>query len=182
MRRLVGVLGVSFVLLTMSAVPPAAAANPEVHHSTDSWSFVDDDFCGLGASVQFEGSVRITEFLSPNRLDFMATFSGHEVITSLDTGNYVVSHWAGHGTDTVVAGDEEGVHTHDFTTLGLPESYRLPGGGMITLDAGYITFHDTFDGDEFLFGEVSVQHGPHPQADSDFELFCEVIPAALGIA
>ena len=73
------------------------------------------------------------------------------------------------------------MHTHAFTTVGLPESFRLPGGGKVTLDAGYIQFLDTFDGDEFLFGEVSVQHGPHPAADSDFELFCEVIPPALGI-
>ena len=181
MRRVVCVLGVSFVLLIWSAAPPALAANPEINRFTDSWSDVDPDFCETGVSVQFEGSVRVTEWLSPNHVDFMATFSGHEVITNLENDEYVLSHWAGHGTDTVVSGVEEGVHTHDFTTIGLPESFRQPGGGMITLDAGYITFHDTFDGDKFLFGEVSVQHGPHPAADSDFELFCEVIPPALGI-
>ena len=33
----------------------------------------------------------------------------------------------------------------------------------------------------FLFGGVAVQHGPHPEADADFELFSEVITEALGI-
>ena len=181
MRRVVCVLGVSVILLVWSAAPPALAANPEVNRFTDSWSDVDPDFCGTGASVRFEGSVRVTEWLSPNQVDFAATFTGHEVMTNVATGDSVVSHWAGRSTDVLVSGVEEGVHTHAFTTVGLPESFRLPGGGKVTLDAGYIQFLDTFDGDEFLFGEVSVQHGPHPAADSDFELFCEVIPPALGI-
>jgi hypothetical protein len=43
------------------------------------------------------------------------------------------------------------------------------------------TFADTFDlntGD-FISGEILVNSGPHPEADSDFVLFCEVITAAL---
>jgi hypothetical protein len=181
MRRVVCVLGVSLVLLVWSAAPPALAANPEVNRFTDSWSDVDPDFCGTGVSVSFEGSARVTEFLSPNHVDFMATFSAHEVITNVKTGDYVIAHWAGRSTNVVVSGSEEGIHTHEITTIGLPESFRLPGGGKITLDAGYIVFHDTFDGDKFLSTEVTVVHGPHPAADSDFELFCEVIPPALGI-
>ena len=181
MRRIVCLLGVSLVLFVWSAAPPALAANPEVNHFTDSWSYVDDDFCGTGESVQFEGSVVVTEQLSPHQADFTNTFSGRQVVTNLETGDYVILHWAGHSTDSIVSGDEEGIHTHQFTTLGLPESLRLPGAGMITLDAGYIVQLQTFDGDEFLFGEVTVQHGPHPEADADFELFCEVMIEALGI-
>jgi len=69
-----------------------------------------------------------------------------------------------------------------------PDSiYRTADGGAswtqhnVPFSGGYIQFLDTFDGDKFLSGEASVQHGPHPAADSDFELFCEVIPPALGI-
>jgi hypothetical protein len=181
MRRIVCVLGVSFALLLWSAASPASAANPGVDHFTDSWSFVDEDFCETGVSVQFDGSVVVTEQHSPGRVDFVSTFSGHETMTNLETGDFLISHWAGHSTDVVVSGDEEGIHTHRITTVGLPESFRLPGGGMITLDAGYIVLLQTFDGDEFLSFEVAEQHGPHPAADADFELFCEVIPAALGI-
>jgi len=33
---------------------------------------------------------------------------------------------------------------------------------------------NTFDGDEFIGGEIVVNKGPHPQAESDFELFCQI--------
>lgn len=94
----------------------------------------------------------------------------------------VIAHWAGHSSEVLVSGDWEGLHTVEVTTVGLPESFRLPGGGMITLDAGYITLLQTFDGAEFISVEVIEQHGPHPAADADFQLFCEVIPEALGIS
>jgi hypothetical protein len=68
-----------------------------------------------------------------------------------------------------------------FTNKGLPELFKTPHGGVLTRDAGYIVFRDTFDGDEFIAGEIVVNRGPHPQADSDFELFCQIIPEALGL-
>ena len=182
MRRLVGVLGVSLVLLTWSAALPALAANPQVNTFKDSWSGEEDpDFCGTGETITFSGSVRVTEQLAPNHADFTATFSGHDVLTNPETGDQVFSHWAGHVTETFVSGDDEGIHVIESTTRGLPESFRLPGGGVLTLDAGSITLLLTFDGEEFVSLEVVVQHGPHPAADSDFEQFCEIMPAALGI-
>ena len=33
--------------------------------------------------------------------------------------------------------------------------------------------------DEFISSEVIVNKGPHPDLDSDFELFCEVVAPAL---
>ena len=63
-----------------------------------------------------------------------------------------------------------------------PGTYEIgPGNGRVLLrDAGVITFRDTFDLEtgEFLGTEVTVS-GPHPEADSDFTLFCETIVAAL---
>jgi hypothetical protein len=43
-----------------------------------------------------------------------------------------------------------------------------------------ITFADTFDLEtgEFISSETIV-NGPHPEAESDFTLFCEVITGAL---
>ena len=51
---------------------------------------------------------------------------------------------------------------------------------MLIRDAGHITFRDTLDGEELLSSEIVVNKGPHPEADSDFELFCEVTTEALG--
>ena len=49
-------------------------------------------------------------------------------------------------------------------------------------DAGYIVFHVVFNGDEPLSSEIAVDRGPHPDAESDFALFCEVVPSALGLS
>jgi hypothetical protein len=48
-------------------------------------------------------------------------------------------------------------------------------------DAGIVTFADTFDlvTGEFISSEVIVEKGPHPELDSDFELFCDVVTEAL---
>ena len=46
-------------------------------------------------------------------------------------------------------------------------------------DAGYIVFRVTFDGDTFVGSEIVVNKGPHPQADSDFELFCQIMQWVL---
>ena len=43
-------------------------------------------------------------------------------------------------------------------------------------------FQTTFDGEEFVSQEVLVDKGPHPDLESDFELFCETLVPALGIA
>ncbi len=66
------------------------------------------------------------------------------------------------------------------TYKGLPEKVQTTHGPVLTRDAGLITFADTFDlgtGD-FIGSEVTV-NGPHPEADSDFLLLCEVITEAL---
>jgi len=48
-------------------------------------------------------------------------------------------------------------------------------------DAGIITFADTFDlaTGELISSEVTVVKGPHPELDSDFEAFCDVVTEAL---
>lgn len=57
----------------------------------------------------------------------------------------------------------------------------VKGGGVITRDAGRITFLVAFDENDVVVSEEFFSSGPHPQADSNFELFCQVIPEALGI-
>jgi hypothetical protein len=49
------------------------------------------------------------------------------------------------------------------------------------LNTCLIAFADTFEGDEFISSEIVLVKGPHPEAESDFALFCEVVTEALGI-
>ena len=91
-------------------------------------------------------------------------------------------HFAGPFSDTTISGDPEGLHVHEGVVKGLPELIRTSHGGVLTRDAGYVVQHLTFDGDEFISMEVVVNRGPHPDLDSDFELFCEVMTDALGLS
>ena len=45
-----------------------------------------------------------------------------------------------------------------------------------------LTFVNTFVSGVLTGTEVIVQHGPHPDADSGFSLFCEIATEQLGIS
>jgi hypothetical protein len=84
-------------------------------------------------------------------------------------------------TDVAPIIDEAaGTITFVTTFKGLPEKIKTPHGGVLLRDAGVITFVETFDLNTgaFISSETIVK-GPHPEADSDFQLFCEVVSAAL---
>ena len=169
------------LLMTVAAAPAAHAADPEVNHFRDVGTDVDADFCGTGQQIDIAFDVRVTEWLSPNQADFKSTSTGKVTFTNPLTGDTVTLLFAGASMGETISGDPEGLHVHEFTTKGLPELFKTPHGGVLTLDAGYIVFQDTFDGDEFISSEIVINNGPHPQADSDFELFCEFMPEALGL-
>jgi hypothetical protein len=178
MRRFVFLVGIAVSLLVLGVGPAAQAASPIPTPFADSGDDVDTDFCGTGETVQIHYSFKGVEFLEPKNANYAHVAHGVATFTYGDVT--LVNRFASRFTDVTVSGDEEGIHTHEFTTLGLPELWKFEHGGVITLDAGSITFIELFDGDEFISGDVVIR-GPHPQAESDFELFCQVIPEALGI-
>jgi hypothetical protein len=77
------------------------------------------------------------------------------------------------------AGD--GTITFVSTFKGLPEKIKLPDGSVLSQDVGFVTFYDTFDATtgDFLGEVVSPENGPHPDLDSGFTRFCDVVVAAL---
>ena len=62
-----------------------------------------------------------------------------------------------------------------------PEQLRITHGRLLTRDAGNVVFTRIFDADtgDFISQTVSGEKGPHPDLDSDFELFCDVVIPAL---
>ena len=78
--------------------------------------------------------------------------------------------------------EEAGTITFLTSFIGLPEMIQTANGPVLLRDAGILTFADTFDLEtgDFISSEIVVNKGPHPEADSDFTLFCEVITGALG--
>jgi hypothetical protein len=183
MRRFALTLGIAAAALALVGLPAGVAANPEVNHFEFSDSFSDDDFCGTGQTVDISVSGHGTEFLAPNQpVDYRNTTVGNIVFTNPLTGDTVIQHFAGPFSDTTISGDPEGVHVQEIVVRGLPELVRTEHGGVLIRDAGYVVQHLTFDGEEFISMEVVVNRGPHPDLESDFELFCEVMPDALGLS
>ena len=66
------------------------------------------------------------------------------------------------------------------TYTGLPEKLSIPGGPGLSLDAGVVTVATTLrplpTGElEFVSQTFFGERGPHPDLESGFELFCEVL-------
>lgn len=168
----------------LSIVPASAfGAPPTQEHFRDVGTDVDPDFCGTGQAINVAFDVRVNVWISPEGEEELVrvTQSGKVVFTNPATGDSVTLSFAGQSTDEIISGDPEGLHTHLFTSKGLPEKIQTTHGPVLTRDAGIIAFAAIFDGDEFISQEIVVNKGPHPEAESDFELFCEVTTEALGI-
>jgi hypothetical protein len=184
MRRFVVLLGMAAFAAFLIAPASALGGNPTVNHFKASFTDTDTDFCGTGQTVNISTSVTVTEFLTPNQpnIDYRNTSEGNTVLTNPANGNTVIVHFAGAFTATLVSGTLDGAHTELDTNIGLPELIKTPNGGVLTRDAGYIQFLNTFDSNgDFVSGEIVIDRGPHPEAEQDFNLFCTVVPAALGL-
>jgi hypothetical protein len=170
---------------SLTIVPGSApAANPTVNHFTDSGTFTDNDFCGTGKTVNGSFAVTVTEFLTPNQsnTDYRNTSEGNNYFTNPANGNTIIVHFAGPYTATLVSGTPTGAHTELDTNKGLPEQIKTAQGTVLTRDAGYIQFLNTFDSNgNFVSGQIVIDRGPHPEAEQDFALFCNVATSALGL-
>ena len=179
MRRPTVVRALVVTLIGAFAVLPgtASAAQPEQFHDhfTDSFS---GDVCGIAVDID----VVVTDnfFLFADGT-FKDTSSVRTTFTNPENGSSVIVSSAGQVTGPPPIIDEEaGTITFLTSFKGLPEKIQTAQGPVLLRDAGVITFADTFDLEtgEFISSETIV-NGPHPEADSDFTLFCEVITGAL---
>jgi hypothetical protein len=169
-----------FVALTMLVVLPASAlgAKPveQFHdHFTESFS---DEICGIPVDVDLVVTDNFFLYADDSFKDtssFMGTF------TNPVNGKSVVVSSAGLVSGPAPIVDEEAGTITFFTTFkGLPERIQTANGPVLLRDAGFVTFADTFDLEtgEFISSEITAK-GPHPELDSDFTLFCEVVSEAL---
>ena len=169
-------------LMAIVGAPGALAAGQQHNHFRDVGTFVDDDFCETGQTINGAFNVVVNEFLAPhNGGDEKIVTSGKVTLTNPLTGDTAIQRFAGPVWNTFVSGDPDGLHVEQATVKGLPEMWKLEHGRRLIRDAGYVVIQTTFDGEEFVSQEVLVDKGPHPDLDSDFELFCETLVPALGI-
>jgi len=144
-----------------------------------SGSFVDDDFCGTGETV--DGSYEGHFALPPagNRSsDDRNNSESTQVLTNPATGATVLTHSAYQFTGSTISGDPNGLHTVRWMFKGDTETIRDPRGGVIARDAGNFVVDVTFDGDDLLGYEIVVDDGGHSLFMND----CSALVPALGLA
>ena len=176
-------------LAVLAAVPVAlpigaGAAPPEVFHGQFLEVEEDAEVCGVTVDLVSEGvfSDKVFSDKDGNFVRFQSQASGKTTLTAED-GRVVVVQFANAVFEGEPIVDEEaGTITFVTSFKGLPEKIQTARGPVLLRDAGVIVFANTFDleTDELISSEVLVNKGPHPEADSDFVLFCEVITEALG--
>jgi hypothetical protein len=144
-------------------------------HFTDSFS---SEICGIPVDVDLVVTDNFFFYADGSAKD---TSSVRQTFSNPVNGKSVVLSNAGLiSFPTAIIDEEAGTITFLTSYKGLPEKIQTAGGPVLLRDAGIITFADTFNlvtGD-FISTEVIV-NGPHPEADSDFTLFCQVISGAL---
>jgi hypothetical protein len=165
-------------LIVALALPGAVLAAKPVaafhDHFTDAFS---GEICGIPVEIKVVVSDNFFLYADDS---FKDASSAMQTFTNPDNGKAVVLSSAGTVTGTAVIDEQANTITFVTSYKGLPEKIQAANGPILLRDAGVITFSDTFDlttGD-FIGSEVTIS-GPHPEADSDFVLFCEVVTAAL---
>jgi len=167
------------VVCVFALVPSNALAAQPVDrfhaHFTDSFS---NQICGIDVDVELKVTDNFKLFAD---WSFKDTTSVRETMTNPLNGKAVVLSVAGQASGPAPTIDEAaGTITFDVTLKGLPEKIQTAHGSVLLRDAGVISFTDTFDLETGeLISSESIVKGPHPEADSDFTRFCEVISGAL---
>ena len=178
MARPIALRAVFTALIVALALPGATLAAKPIFafhdHFTDSFP---GDVCGIPVQIDIVVTDNFSAFADGSTRD---AGSSMVTYTNPDNGKAVVVSSAGTLTGSYTIDEQANTITFVTTYKGLPEKIQTAHGRVLTLDAGIISFRDTFDlttGD-FLGTEVIVR-GPHPEADANFALFCDVVTGAL---
>ena len=179
MRRIIFAgIAVGCLILGIPTGAQAASPDPQPFHRTS--SFTDHDFCGSGQSIDITAKIQGIDFFSPNgKFDFVHISTANGTWTNPDTGAVLLLHFSGKITETV-SGDPEGLYTVETSLVGVPQKIRVPGLGVLIIDAGRLVVQQTFSGDELLTDEIIVVTGQTHLEEG--EVTCEMFKAALGIA
>jgi hypothetical protein len=185
-RRRVAALGAA--ALALLAIPAIALAGPTgkptFHDHNLNDAGVDDDFCGTGETVVFEGRINFKGWVGETGGDpeqvVKATFNYRYTLTNPANGAAVIDSAAGRDLNTIVSGQEGGEHTHEITARGLRGKLQLANGRVLLRDAGNVTFRTFFDENgEFTGLEILRVSGPHPGLENQ-DAWCEAATEALG--
>ena len=181
MRRVLRPLMLTALVLLLSA-QVALGAKP-IHEKFVVDETFEDNLCGIEVTTRLliKGNVLIRD-------------DGTVLDTSLirvrwtnADGDWVTNMVAGPFRFTTIE-NADGTVTFRTAIRGVHSKLRTSEGLTAAFDRGRIIFETTVDlndpedpeDDVVISDEIVFQAGPHPEADSGFTLFCDVIQDALG--
>jgi hypothetical protein len=170
-------------LMSLVATPAGAAAQGGLGAPDFKDRFVNeldlDDFCDTGETVHLVERIVGNVWETDDGKIFRLAFSVAGTFTYGDATVYARN--AGQVRDVLIAGDDQDEpHTHHGIETGLRSMLRAPGGGVVTLDHGYLEYISEFGEDhELLDLEVLKDAGGHP--DFYDPVWCEAAVELLGI-
>ena len=176
------------MLLVM--VQPAAAQLVDRTHQHIVVTLPDDEVCGVPvtttADIINNDQVRLASSGFPL---FKTTGRVTVTWTNPATGKSVSNFFAGGLVkDLTVVDNGDGTITLRTAITGVPEKIRVANGKPITMDVGRLVIVSVIDyngtptntdDDVLIFQSVESISGPHPELQSDFTLFCQVVVPAL---
>jgi hypothetical protein len=167
------------VFSVLLAMPGGALAAKPTFHDNFTDTITDNNICGVDGT----STIRVNNVVTLTDTSFKTTGSYTEVFVA-DDGRTATLHTGGQATGHFV---DNGDNTTTFynTWKGLPEQIRGGGGGVATRDAGLLTLVQVVDFSDpanpvLISSEFTAEHGPHPEADADFAIFCDAFLTALG--
>ena len=174
---------VAVVCLLALAMAPAALAAKGTHEQVTIDDTSEEELCGIPVTTHLvvTGPVNTT---SGGRVTDNTRV---RVTWTNDDGTWLANDISGQFRQTETD-NGDGTVTVVQTNRGVHERLRSADGIEAAFDRGQIVFrtvidlHDPADpdDDEVIASDIPKQAGPHPDADSDFELFCAVVEDVLG--
>lgn len=183
------VVAASAACFTALAIAPAAVAQPLVNDHNRATEMLNEEICG----IQVETTVSYVDHtIGRIGRDGFPLFqgSGRTNITYYNPATDLSFDYQVRGSFKDLSATDNGDGTFTLVTqnTGIPEQVTLADGTVAIKDVGRIVFSTVLDyngtpadteDDEFVSQEILSISGPHPEAESDFTLFCSTVEDAL---
>jgi len=174
------------LLLVMAR--PAAAQLVERSHDHIVATIPDDEVCDVPVTTTIDIIANDQERLAKSGFPLFKDTGRGTITWTTETGKSVTNFFAGTSKDLTVVDNGDGTITLRTAVTGVPEKIRLADGSTATMDAGRVVLVSVLDyngtptntdDDEEISSSIESISGPHPDLESDFALFCQVVVPAL---
>jgi len=175
--------------LLLAMVQPAAAQLVQRSHDHIVLTIPDDEVCGVPVTTTIDIIDNEQERLAKSGFPlFKSTGRGTITFTNPETGKSVTNFFAGASKDLTVVDNGDGTITLRTAVTGVPEKITLSDGTILNMDVGRVVFVSVLDyngtptntdDDVEISSSIESISGPHPDLESDFALFCEIVVPAL---